>query len=54
MKVKQRFFLTIGEGPEREVTEREYRQVEATYFDTPRSSFSCVPASGRIKTEIEE
>lgn len=55
MKVNYRYFLTIGSGPEREVTERTYREAEFNYgFETPRQSFTCDAASGRIKAEVED
>lgn len=54
MKVKQRFFLTLRDEPEREVSVAKYLEVSAEVWDGRLVAFSTAAATGRIKTEIEE
>lgn len=54
MKVRQRFFLTVDDGPEREVTVDQYLEMSTRVADGRLVAFQTDSATGRIKTEIDE
>jgi hypothetical protein len=53
MKIKYRYFIQLGDEPEREVSEETYGQAMGTH--TTRSILTPDGiARGRVKAEVEE